>query len=73
MAGNMKQALENIQKAIAAPEMKREQLTHFYYTYAIFLLDVKQLPAAKKLLQDLLKEAPDFTSAKKLLEQLPEG
>ena len=71
MTGKIEKALKSIQKAIDAPELSREQLTQFFYTYATFLLDARQLPAAKQLLQELVKNAPDFKPAKELLKQLP--
>jgi len=71
MTGKIEKALKSIQKAIDAPELSREQLTHFFYTYATFLLDARQLSAAKQLLQELIKKAPDFRPAKELLRQLP--
>lgn len=73
MTGDMKQALLNIQKAIDAPELNRKQLAHFFYTYATFLIDTRQLSAARQLLLDLIKQVPEFKPAKELLQQLPKG
>jgi hypothetical protein len=70
MTGNFKEAIVHIQKAIDAPELSREQLTEYFYTYATFLVYIQQSSAAKQILKDLLKQAPDFKPAADLLNQL---
>ncbi len=70
LLGNPQQALQFIKQASKAPELKRQQRSQVFYTYARILLDLRQVRAAQEILRALVKEDPQFKKARLLLEQL---
>jgi len=69
-AGDMEAAIKNIKAAIEAPELTRSQSANVYYTYALFLLDLRKSSEAAAVLTELVREVPDFVQAHELLNKL---
>lgn len=69
-AGEMEAAMTHIQKAIEAPELSRIQSANVYFTYARFLIELRQPSEAANVLTQLVKEVPEFTQAQELLNRL---
>jgi len=67
---NMASALQHIEAAMEAPELTRTQSANVYFTYARFLLDMRQPAEAAEVLSQLVQEMPEFTPAQDLLKQL---
>jgi tetratricopeptide (TPR) repeat protein len=69
-AGNLEQAMINIETAIAAPELTPGQSANIHFTYALFLLEMQKPSEAANVLTELVTEVPDFGKAQELLNKL---
>lgn len=67
MLGQMGPAMQNILEAMKAPELNLEQAVNIRYTYALFLLDLRDAQEAQKVLRSIVEQAPDFLPAVRLL------
>jgi len=62
-------AIQNIQHAIVAPEISPEQRIAAKYDLAGFFVDAKRLDYAAEVLQDILREKPDYAPALELKQK----
>ncbi len=63
-------AIQNIQMAIVAPELNKEQRTMAKYNLAGFFIDARRKDFAKRVIQDILSSDPNFIPARKMLETI---
>ncbi len=70
MAGKLKSAISNMQKAADAPELTRGQSVNVYYSLAQLLVDANKPMDAKIVLDALIQQAPDSQRARELLNKL---
>lgn len=63
-------ALTSIQEALKAPELNFEQSVRGYFLLAQLQVEMRNIPEARRVLEGLLDQAPDFIPASRLLEEL---
>ncbi len=68
--GKLRRAFDNVQKALNSGDLTHEQLGYVFYLKALILTDIKEYAEARKILEVIIEEAPDFDAAKKLLKEI---
>jgi len=68
--GKIESAFGNLQKSLDSKEISRDNLAYIFYLKALILSDIRQFDEARKILEVIIQEDPDFAAAKILLNQI---